>query len=49
MLYEVLLVLINLVASRAQIYRNWDYVERCQFRWEQTLPFICKNELLTVD
>ena len=32
MLYDVLIVLINVVAARAQIHRNWDYVDRCQFR-----------------
>ncbi len=47
MLYDGLLVLINVVAARAQVYCNWDYVDRCQCWWEHTLPFVCENGLLT--
>ena len=46
MLYDGLLVLINVVAARAQVYRNWDYVDRCQCRCEHTLPFVRENVLL---
>ncbi len=46
-LYDGLIVLTNVVAARTQVYRNWDYVNRCQCWWEHTFPFVCESELLT--